>query len=80
MHVAGKDTTKKFLKKKDGKGGWKHKAVENKSVFQFFSPPRVPDDGGSLSAMQEEQLEEVRSSRPPVALPRRCVAAAYISS
>ena len=68
VRIAGKDVTKNMFKKKDGKGGWKHKAVDIKSAFHFFSPPRVPDDGASLSTQQKEQLEQARST-PPAALP-----------
>jgi hypothetical protein len=53
---AGKDVTKKFLKKKDKSGNWKHKTVPAKSVFSFFSPPQIPE---GTSARHAEDLEEV---------------------
>lgn len=59
---AGKDATKKYMKKKDNKGGWKHKVTDVPSVFSFFSPPSVPKS--ALSEDEQEALEEVRLSLP----------------
>ena len=55
---AGKDATKKYLKKKVG-SGWKHKVQPVQSVFQFFAPPQVPDK--DLDADEADALEEVRN-------------------
>jgi hypothetical protein len=65
VNCVGKDTTKKFLKKKDARGGWKHKVIDAKSVFSFFTPPRMPTDG-HLSDADESALEEVRCLLFPV--------------
>ena len=56
---AGKDPTKKHLRKPDGKGGFLRKTKELPSMFRFFEPPQVPQDE-ALSGEQEQQLEEAR--------------------
>jgi hypothetical protein len=56
---SGKDPTKKYLKKKDGKGGWLRKVKDVPSVFRFFSPVQMPS-GADLSDDDEDALEEVQ--------------------
>jgi hypothetical protein len=57
--LAGKDVTKKFMKKKDSSGVWKHKTIPGQSVFSFFSPVQIPD--GTTAVEHTDELEEVRS-------------------
>jgi Nucleosome assembly protein (NAP) len=58
--AAGKDPTKKAVKKKGRRGAVQRKVVSVESFFNFFNPPQIPVDFDAVDA----QLAQVRSRTP----------------
>lgn len=54
---AGKDPTKKVVKKKGRRGAVQRKTVPVESFFNFFSPPQIPSDYKSM----DDTLAQVRA-------------------